>query len=142
MDKIFIYDNNDINGEHFENILSNYISNKFVEIINFRGINYSQMEILNNCYKRNYLIYVWFIMFDMDEYINLKFFKNIKNYLNNERFKNCQVIYFFRAFHSDNIKLYYENKTLFKRFPKSIYNVFSVKSILKGHIQNLIVIIE
>ena len=139
VDKIFIYDNNDINGERFENVLSNYISNKFVEIINFRGLKQAQMKMLNNCYSNYYRIYDWFIMFDMDEYINLKYYKNIKNYLNKEKFKKCQVIYFFRAFHLDNNQIYYENKTLFKRFPKTVHNVFSVKAILKGHIPNLFI---
>ena len=140
IDKIFIYDNNDINGEHFENVLLNYISNGFVEIINYRGLKQSQMKMLNDCYSKNYQIYDWFILFDMDEYINLKFYQNIKKYLNNKKFQNCQVIYFFRAFHSDNNQIYYKNKTLFKRFPKSVYNVFSVKPILRGHIKNLVII--
>jgi len=33
-DKVFIYDNNDIGEEKFEDILNEQISNKFVEIIN------------------------------------------------------------------------------------------------------------
>ena len=32
VDKIFLYDNNDKDGERFEEILSQYIDNKFVEI--------------------------------------------------------------------------------------------------------------
>ena len=39
INKIFLYDNNDINGEHFESILSNYIKLNLVEIINYRGKN-------------------------------------------------------------------------------------------------------
>lgn len=37
VDKIFLYDNNDINGERFEKVLSNYINNNYVEITNYRG---------------------------------------------------------------------------------------------------------
>ena len=33
VDKIYIYDNNEINGEKIETILSNYINNGFIEII-------------------------------------------------------------------------------------------------------------
>ena len=72
VDKIFIYDNNEIEGEVFNNVLSDYISNEFVEIINYRGKNQAQLQMLNNCYNNNKEIYDWFIMFDMDEYINLK----------------------------------------------------------------------
>ena len=37
INKIFLYDNNDLNGEYFEDILSKYINNNFVEIVNYRG---------------------------------------------------------------------------------------------------------
>ena len=36
-DKIFIYDNNNVGDEKFEEVLSKQISNNFVEIINYRG---------------------------------------------------------------------------------------------------------
>lgn len=37
VDKIFLYDNNNINGEKFEEVIKDYIEKGFVEIINFRG---------------------------------------------------------------------------------------------------------
>ena len=37
INKIFLYDNNDLKGEYFEDILSKYINNNFVEIVNYRG---------------------------------------------------------------------------------------------------------
>jgi len=37
VDKIYLYDNNDIDDERFDTILSDYIETKFVEIINYRG---------------------------------------------------------------------------------------------------------
>ena len=37
VDKIFIYDNNDINGENFEYILNDYIQSSIIKIINIRG---------------------------------------------------------------------------------------------------------
>ena len=36
--KIFIYDNNDINGERFEDVISDFIKTGFIEIIDVRGI--------------------------------------------------------------------------------------------------------
>ena len=44
VDKIFIYDNNDIDGERFNNILYDYIILKKVEIINFRGKKLMQLK--------------------------------------------------------------------------------------------------
>ena len=37
IDKIFLYDNNNINGEYFQEVINDYIKDKYVEIINFRG---------------------------------------------------------------------------------------------------------
>lgn len=137
VDKIFIYDNNEINGEVFDNVLSDYISNKFVEIINYRGKIQAQLQMLNNCYKNIYEKYDWFILFDMDEFIHLKSHINIKSYLKRSKFRKYEVIYLFRAFHTDNNHLHYYNKSLFERFPKSIYDIITVKPILRGHIPNL-----
>ena len=52
VDKIFIYDNNDINGEIIENIILNYIKNGSVEVINYRGKEKAQLELMNDCYKK------------------------------------------------------------------------------------------
>ena len=133
IDKIIIYDNNDLEDEKFETVLSDYIKNKYVKIRNFRGRTTIQLRILNDCYKNNYKVYDWFAMFDMDEFIFLKNFYNIKLFLNNKRFKKCNLIHLNRVFHTDNNQIYYKNRSLFQRFPKYKTNVTSVKSILRGH---------
>ena len=46
IDKIFIYDNNDIEGESFEDVLEDYINNKNVEIIDVRGLSSVQIPII------------------------------------------------------------------------------------------------
>ena len=136
-DKIIIYDNNDLNGEKFETVLSDYIRNKYVEIKNFRGKLAIQLKVLNDCYKNNNKIFDWFAMFDMDEFIFLKNFKNIKVFLNDKRFKKCNLIHFNRVFHTDNNQIYYKNKSLFQRFPKYKTKIISVKPILRGHLFNI-----
>ena len=137
IDKIFIYDNNNKNGERFEDVLSDYINNKFVKIINFRGIKTPQLEMLNNCYHKNYNKYDWFIMYDIDEFIFLKDFSNIKYFLIKKKFNECQIIHLNRAFYTDNNQIYYKNISVIKRFPKAVYNVGTVKPIIKGHIYNI-----
>ena len=37
VDKIYLYDNNEINGENFEYVIRDFITNEFVEILNWRG---------------------------------------------------------------------------------------------------------
>ena len=53
VDKIFLYDNNDLDGEYFEDVINNYILSGFVEIINFRGKKRALIEMMNDCYKKN-----------------------------------------------------------------------------------------
>ena len=80
VDKIFLYDNNDKNGEKFDYIISDYLKNGFVQIINFRGVKLAQNLAYDNCYQSNLKIYDWFIFYDIDEFINLNNM-NIKQYL-------------------------------------------------------------
>ena len=55
VDKIFLYDNNDINGEKFEEVINDYIKKGYVEVLNWRGKLTPQMEFLNDCYHKNIL---------------------------------------------------------------------------------------
>ena len=132
VDKIFIYDNNDLGDEKFETVILDYINNKLVEIINVRGKIKAQKKVLIDCYKTNKKIYDWLIILDMDEFIFLKNFGSIKTFLSDKRFLKCNIIYLNRVFHTDNNQIYYKNISLFKRFPKYTTNVTSVKSILRG----------
>ena len=84
---------------------------------NARGKEKMQYSSFNECYQKNKHIYKWFIFYDMDEFIHLNNFNNIKNYLNMECFSNCNVIYLNQVMHTDNEQIYYNNKSLFDRFP-------------------------
>ena len=117
----------------------------FVEIINWRGKKQPQLKIMNNCYQNNYNNYDWLIFYDIDEYINLKDFSNIKFFLNKKRFSQCQLIYLNLIVHTDNNQLYYENKSLFQRFPEIVPRTkpegqnLEIKFMLRGHIPNIII---
>ena len=56
-DKIFIYDNNDIGDEKFEDVLNKQLSDNFVEILNYRGYRGKrqspQTEAFIDCYEKN-----------------------------------------------------------------------------------------
>ena len=47
---IILYDNNDINGECFEEVINDYIESGFVKIINFRGKLVCQLTAYNDCF--------------------------------------------------------------------------------------------
>ena len=109
LDKIYIYDNNEINGESFETVIYDYIKKKFVTIINYRGYLKQQNKMMNSCYKMNYMKYDWIIFNDIDEFLYLKNYSNIKNFLKEVKFNKCKIIYLNFIFYTDNNNLYYKN---------------------------------
>lgn len=134
LDKIFIYDNNDINSERFETVINDYLKIGFVEVINYRGRDKQQIIAYQDCINKNYDKYDWLIFYDMDEFIYLKNFTSIKNYLDQQIFKKCQSIQLNMFFRNDNNLLLYDNRSLFQRFPKQVKRPKeALKSIIKGN---------
>ena len=141
VDKIFLYDNNDIDGEHIEEVINDYIKQGFVEIMNWRGEYEAIRRIMNDCYNKNYMNYDWLIFFEIDEYIFLHDFKNVKLFLNQKKFNKCQEIYLNLVCHTDNNLLHYEDKPLAERFPFTVPKTMiggqklEMKTIIRGHIK-------
>jgi hypothetical protein len=119
--KIFLYDNNDLNGEYFEDILSKYIKFNFIEIVNYRGKYKPQMQAYEDCYIKNNKNYNWIAFYDADEYLYINNFSNINKFLSLSQFKNCSSILINWKNYGDNDKIYYEPKPLQKRFTKPFY---------------------
>ena len=120
INKIFLYDNNDINGEYFEDILSNYIKYNFVEIIDYRGKYKPQFQAFNECYVKNEY-FNWIAFYDADEYLYIQNYTNINKFLSLSQFKNCSSILINWKYYGDNDKLYYEQRPLQQRFTKPFY---------------------
>ena len=142
IDKIYLYDNNDINGERFEEVINDYISKGFVEVLDWRGKLLAMHKIMKDCYRRNYNKYDWLIFYELDEFIHLSNYTNIKSFLKQSKFEDCQLICLNLICHTDNNKLYYENKPLSERFPEIVPitkhdgKFLEVKSIIRGNISN------
>ena len=143
VDKIFLYDNNDIDGEKFEEVINDYIKKGFVDVLNWRGKYQAMMPIMNDCYNQNNNNYDWLIFYEIDEYIHLYNYTNVKIFLNQTKFANCQQILLNLVCHTDNNELYYKNEPLKKRFPqivpitKPLGEYLEYKTIIRGHIQGL-----
>ena len=134
---IFIYDNNNKNGENFSDVISDYIQNGFVKIIDYRDRSPDtkpQVDAYRDCYSRNSKLYDWLSFFDMDEFLELnKKYKKIQDFLNSRIFEKCQNIKINWAFVQPNKILYYENKSLSQRFKNFIPNQH-IKSTVRGNL--------
>lgn len=141
-DKIFIYDNNYDGEEHFEDVLEPYVTNGFVEIIDYRNKQKCQMQAYTDCYLNHGNEYDWIAFFDFDEYLTINGENSIKEFLSDKAFDNFQGIHINWMIYDDNDLIKYENKPLLERFTRPIeydkcitYNFPEnnhVKSIIRG----------
>ena len=139
---IFIYDNNDVNDEKFEDVLNKEISEKFVTIINYRGYrgksDRPQFDAYKDCYSKYSGEYDWLSFYDFDEFLYLKENKNIQEFLDQKKFNQCINIKINWMAYSDNDLIYYENKPVQERFTTSLPNELTnqhIKSTVRGHLK-------
>ena len=99
---------------------------------------------MNDCYKTNFNKFDWLIFYDIDEFIYLKYFWNIKYFLSQTKFNNCEKVqlnWIHRI--DDENSFFYDNRPLHIRFKRKESNVLKkkfypqIKSILRGHIPNI-----
>ena len=97
--------------------------------------------MMKKCYDKNSKDYDWIIFSEVDEFIHLKNYTNIKDFLIEEKFDNCDKIYLNYLYHTDNDLYHYENKPVQERFPivesKPGLKHNFVKSILRGNLGNI-----
>ena len=143
VNKIYLYDNNDIDGEKIEDVVSVYIKSGLVEISNWRGEKKVQYKIINECYQKHKEEYDWVMFSEIDEFIHLyKNYTKVITFLNEPKFNKCEIIHLNLVSHTDNEQLHYENKPLKERFPKIVPTTMKggkhleIKFILRGHLNN------
>ena len=135
--KIFIYDNNDKNGENLGDVINDYINSGFVNLIDFKEIDQNkrpQIEAFIDCYSRNNKSFNWISFFDIDELLEInKKYRTIQDFLKDNIFEFCKNIKINWLEFSDENKLYYENKSLQERF-----KIFNYKQIVNKHIKSTV----
>lgn len=149
-DKIFIHDNNPINGEKFDDVIEDYINSGQVQIINVRGIKSMlfQMIVYEKFYAEHNQEYDWIAFFDCDEFLILKQDKTIQEYLSRPCFDNCDFIKINWKVFDDNDLVHYDSRPLMTRFTRCIDDTTvtvcswpeneSIKSIIKGRRKNIV----
>lgn len=140
--KIFLYDNNEIDGERFEDVINDYIESGFVEVINWRGVvnntendkngQTTQGLAYHDCYYKNYKNFNWICFFDIDEYLEIySKYNSLSDFLND--FNDFDSVHVQWKMYGDNNQIYYNNKSLFERFKtkENEFNNRHIKQILK-----------
>lgn len=117
---IRLYDNNDIDGERFEDVISDYISSNFVDIIDYRGRKVCQLTAYEECYKELGKEYDWVLFIDCDEFLSFIDKKNINEWLSNEVFNDYDMIHLNWLVHGDSDRVKYTPEPLNFRFNKYI----------------------
>ena len=137
--KIIIYDDNEINGEKFEDVLKEYIIKGKVEIINIQGFESAQFPSYNDCYKRYGNQFDFLLFLDFDEFVKIEKNIDINTYLYNNKFEKCETIVLNWIIYGDNNLIRYDNRTLLERFTKPSANKKMGKCIVRTKISRLII---
>ena len=145
VEKFILGDNNLPKTEKLSDILQDYISNGTIDIIEKFGSHIGQSEFGQSVYEKYKRRCGWFLFFDFDEYLEIFFKKNeklnLKQFLSNQIFSNCESILFNWLIYTDNDLIFYDNRTLVERFtiPNFIDkdNIY-VKSIVRGNLDKII----
>ena len=80
----------------------------------------------------------YLLIFDFDEFLELRNNKSIKEFLSNKAFDKCQNIKINWVLYSDNDLVYYDNRSVEKRFTKPLLENkgnYHIKSTVRGHLK-------
>lgn len=141
--KIFIYDNNEIYGEIFQDILSDYIKEEVVVILNARGKSAYQLAAYSDFYNSHGDKFDWIAFIDVDEFVT---FSNHGNYSSMCEYLNTiqdfELIHLSWMCFGDNDLTYVTSYKTLERFKKPLnYDInindnypenFHIKSIVRG----------
>ena len=150
-DKIFLFDNNDIDGEKYTEVIADYINNKFVEVLDVRGLKNAQIQSYNKLYQDHEKLknFDWVAFFDLDEFLFIDNNKNIKTLLLNKKYDQYNCIAFNWKYFDDNnqITVNLNNYNVKKRFthefkqnPATKYNEYTfTKRIVRCNIPGVVI---
>ncbi len=149
MANINLYDNNDPDGEHFEDVIGDYIESGFVILVDYRGRKNCQFAAYEQCYNTYKDEYDWFCFFDCDEFLSFTAKDmTVGKYLASPCFDDYDMVHVNWMCYGDNECLHYEDKPVQERFPKPIkpFNFICkyrfpenchIKSIIRGYIDDI-----
>ena len=121
INKIVLYDNNDIDGENLTSVVLDYIESGYVTVKNARGFKKYHHPAMTKCYREYGNEYEWIGFFDIDEVVtiyNNSEFKTINEFLSLPRFKKTDVVILNFKYYDDNnlTRVINNNYSLVSRF--------------------------
>ena len=138
--KIIIYDDNEINGEKFKDVLNKYVINKKVEIIDIHGFESAQFPSYNDCYMTYGSQFDFLLFLDFDEFVTIENNIDINTYLYNKKFRKCETIILNWVLYGDNNLVKYDNRTMIERFTKPWSYRNLGKCVVRTNISNLMIV--
>ncbi len=134
---IYLYDNNDIDGERITDVFQSTTIKENITIIDVRGQKYIQKRVYNECYFQK--DFDWCAFIDIDEFIVLDQHKNITDFLT--LFTSCEAIHLNWKCYGDAGHVQYKPEMVRKRFNKSwkkdVYYGYTNK-LENNHIKSII----
>jgi hypothetical protein len=148
VDKVFVYDNNDVVGESIEDVLFKSIGEGHCSVVNYRGRKVCQLKAYQDCYDNHNKEYDWIIFCDVDEFLFLTESMSIKEFLGQKKFRGCHIVHINWKIYGDNDLLFYDNRNVTERFvnpicPNDFKQQFDVpennhiKSIVRGGLADI-----
>ena len=119
---VYLYDNNDIDGERFEDVVKDFIDEGFITLVDYRGRKACQFDAYNDCYEKITKDgkYEWVAFFDCDEFLTLVKHENISDFIEQKCFNDTAIIHVNWMCYGSNGKKKYEDKPVQERFPDPI----------------------
>lgn len=115
-DKLFLYDNNDIDGEQLDEVIGDYIHDGFVDVIDFRGRPVAQLSAYQDCYDKYNKQYDWIAFFDCDEFLTFaNAATDVHRYLRQWKFLPYQVLHVNWMVYGDNEMLDNDGRNVIER---------------------------
>lgn len=148
-DTIFIYDNNDPDGECFEDVIGDYIKEGFVKVTDYRGVEMAQMRAYQDCYDKHNKEFNWIAFFDVDEFLTFSDeTQEIHSFLDQNKFLPFQVFHVNWKIYGDNDLLDNDGRNVIERFKSPVMPLDfctrefpwnnHVKSIVRGGLSSII----
>ena len=135
---VILYDNNDVDGERFEDVIGDYIDSGFVKLRDCRGMSSFHQKSYQLCYDEFQNEYDWMAFFDIDEFIEIdEKYGGVEDFFSEEFFDDADMIRISWKYYDDNdlVRVVNNDYSLRSRFTRAVDENFVENKWTKGIIR-------